>query len=102
MRFSTKWWFAAAVFVASLLVYSATMADSVSFWDCGEFSACSYTLSVPHPPGSPLFLLVGRVFSMVPISSDIAVRVTWMSVLFLRSTSSTVTSFTLILSPVLD
>ncbi|MBK6909882.1 MAG: DUF2723 domain-containing protein [bacterium] len=81
MRFSTKWWFAAAVFVASLLVYSATMADSVSFWDCGEFSACSYTLSVPHPPGSPLFLLVGRVFSMVPISSDIAVRVTWMSVL---------------------
>jgi len=81
VKFSTKWWFAAAAFAASLIVYAATMADSVSFWDCGEFAACSYTLSVPHPPGSPLFLLIGRVFSMVPISSDIAVRVTWMSVL---------------------
>lgn len=81
MKLDTKWWFAAAVFAISLVVYSLTMADTVSFWDCGEFAACSYTLSVPHPPGSPLFLLVGRVFSMVPISSDIAVRVTWMSVL---------------------
>lgn len=81
MRFDTKWWFAAAVFSISLVVYSLTMADTVSFWDCGEFSACSYTLSVPHPPGSPLFLIVGRVFSMIPVSPDIAVRVTWMSVL---------------------
>ncbi|MCB1059486.1 MAG: DUF2723 domain-containing protein [Calditrichaeota bacterium] len=81
MRFDTKWWFAAAVFAISLVVYSLTMAESVSFWDCGEFAACSYTLSVPHPPGSPLFLLVGRIFSMIPISPDIAVRVTWMSVL---------------------
>lgn len=80
MRFDTKWWFAAAVFAISFVVYSMTMAGSVSFWDCGEFAACSYTLSVPHPPGSPLFLLVGRIFSMIPISSDIAVRVTWMSV----------------------
>ena len=57
------------------------MADTVSFWDCGEFAACSYTLAVPHPPGSPLFLLIGRVFSMLPFSSDIGVRVTWISVL---------------------
>ncbi len=55
------------------------MAKSVSFWDCGEFTACSYTLSVPHPPGSPLYLLVARVFSLLPISSDIALRVTLMS-----------------------
>lgn len=65
----------------SFVVYGMTMADSVSFWDCGEFAACSYTLSVPHPPGSPLFLVIGRVFSMLPISADIAVRVTWASVL---------------------
>ncbi len=81
MKFSIKWWCAAAVFSVSLIVYSLTMADTVSFWDCGEFAACSYTLSVPHPPGSPLFLLVGRVFSILPVSPDIAVRVTWMSVL---------------------
>src|SRR5512135_816172 len=58
-----------------------TMAGSVSFWDCGEFAACSYTLAVPHPPGSPLFILVGRIFSMLPLSHDISVRVTWISVL---------------------
>jgi hypothetical protein len=69
------------VFVASLIIYAMTMADSVSFWDCGEFAACSYTLGVPHPPGSPLFILLGRVFTMLPLSHDISVRVTWISVL---------------------
>ncbi|MCB9366580.1 MAG: DUF2723 domain-containing protein [Calditrichaeota bacterium] len=81
MKYNAKWWAAAAVFAISLVVYTLTMADTVSFWDCGEFAACSYTLSVPHPPGSPLFLILGRVFSILPSSSDIAVRVTWMSVL---------------------
>ncbi len=81
VKFDTHRWCATFVFLASLVVYAMTMADTVSFWDCGEFSACSYTLAVPHPPGSPLFLLLGRVFSLLPISEDIAVRITWMSVL---------------------
>ncbi|MBU1636525.1 DUF2723 domain-containing protein [bacterium] len=81
MRFTTHQWCAAVVFAVSLVVYSMTMADTVSFWDCGEFAACSYTMSVPHPPGSPLFLLLGRIFTLIPSSPDIAVRVTWMSVL---------------------
>ncbi len=72
---------ATGVFLSALIVYATTMADTVSFWDCGEFAACSYTMGVPHPPGSPLFLLVGRFFSLLPLSSDIAVRVSWMSVL---------------------
>ncbi len=51
------------------------MAKTVSFWDCGEFIATAYTLGVPHPPGSPLFLLAGRIFSMLPFSPDIAYRI---------------------------
>lgn len=81
VRFDTHRWCATAVFVVAFIVYAFSMADSVSFWDCGEFTACSYTLAVPHPPGSPLFLLLGRIFSLLPLSRDIAVRVTYMSVL---------------------
>jgi len=81
VRFDAHRRCATAVFVVAFIVYAFSMADSVSFWDCGEFTACAYTLAVPHPPGSPLFLLLGRIFSLLPISSDIAVRVTYMSVL---------------------
>ncbi len=66
-------------FLLSFIVYLSTVAPTVSFWDCGEFIATSYTLGVPHPPGSPLFLLIGRLFSMLPIGSDIAYRVNLIS-----------------------
>ena len=70
---------AAITFLISFIVYFDTMAPSVSYWDCGEFIAVSYTLGVPHPPGSPLFLLLGRIASMLPISQDIAFRVNILS-----------------------
>ncbi len=66
---------AGIVFIFSAILYYSTMASTVSFWDCGEFIATSYTLGVPHPPGSPLFLILGRLFSMLPIGSDIGMRV---------------------------
>lgn len=70
---------AAGVFLVSFLVYFDTMAPTVSYWDCGEFIATSYTLGVPHPPGSPLYLIIGRLFSMIPFSDDIAFRVNLIS-----------------------
>lgn len=63
----------------SFLIYYSTMARTVSFWDCGEFIATSYSLGVPHPPGSPLYLLLGRIFAMLPVNSDIAFRVNLIS-----------------------
>ena len=68
------------VFLISLGLYIKTMAPSVSFWDTGEFIATAYTLSIPHPPGSPLYVLLGRVFSMIPIM-EVAWRVVLMSAL---------------------
>ena len=68
-------WVAAGVFLIAFLTYLSTIAITTSFWDCGEFIACSSTLGVPHPPGSPLYLLIGRIFTMLPISADIGVRV---------------------------
>ena len=71
----------AAVFIISLVVLRLTVQPSVSFWDCGEFIAAGYYLQVPHPPGAPFFLLLGRIFSMVPFVDNIALRVNHISIL---------------------
>ncbi|RJP67067.1 MAG: DUF2723 domain-containing protein [Ignavibacteriales bacterium] len=73
--------FAVFVFIISFIQYFLTVQPSVSFWDCGEFIAAGYSLQVPHPPGAPLFLLLGRLFSMLPIGENIAFRVNMISVL---------------------
>ena len=73
-------WVGIGVFLLTLGIYLKTMAPSVSFWDCGEFIACSFTMSVPHPPGSPLYVLLGRIFSLIPLS-EVAWRINAMSAL---------------------
>jgi hypothetical protein len=70
---------AGIVFLIAFILYLLTMAPTTSFWDCGEFIAASYILGVPHPPGSPLYILVGRLFSLLPISGDIGARVNLIS-----------------------
>ena len=72
---------AALLFVVSEVLYLKTMAPTFSFWDCGEFIATAYTLGIPHPPGSPLFLLLGRLVSMIPLFGDIGARVNLISTL---------------------
>ncbi len=67
------------VFGAVLGVYLYTVAPTSSFWDCGEFIACSYILGVPHPPGTPLQILIGRIFTLLPISKEIAYRMNFYS-----------------------
>ncbi|MDP8322551.1 MAG: DUF2723 domain-containing protein, partial [Candidatus Stygibacter australis] len=54
---------AVAVFTISLVVYVLTLARSLSFWDCGEYITCSSILGVPHPPGNPFYILLGRFFT---------------------------------------
>jgi hypothetical protein len=72
---------AGLVFLGSFIVYALTVQRSVPFWDCGEFIACSVILGVPHPPGTPLMVLIGRLFSLLPIFADMAHRVNFISVI---------------------
>lgn len=73
--------FAAFVFLFSTIIYVMTVQPTFSLWDCGEFIACAYTLSVPHPPGAPFFTLMGKIFTMLPTASDIGLRANYLSVI---------------------
>ena len=56
------------VCIIACAVYIMTMEATGSLWDCGEFASSAYKLQIPHPPGAPLFVLIGRLF-MVPFDA---------------------------------
>lgn len=52
------------IFIISSIVYILTIEPTVSFWDCGEFILSAFRLQVGHPPGAPLFLMMGRIATL--------------------------------------
>lgn len=71
----------AVVFLFAFVVLFMTVQPSVSFWDCGELSAASYGLQITHPPGAPFFLLINRLFSLIPFAENIGFRINTLTVL---------------------
>jgi len=66
---------AAAVTAAAILaLYVATLAPTTAMWDASEYITAAYTLGIPHPPGNPLFVLLGRVASLLPLG-NVAFRI---------------------------
>src|SRR5680860_785007 len=80
----TKWntilgWF---TFAIALITYTLTLEPTVSYWDCGEYIATSVKLQVGHPPGAPLFQMLGAFFAMFTGDvTEIAKMVNFMSAL---------------------
>ena len=84
-----KWntWLGWTVFTIATLVYFITIEDTVSLWDCGEYITAAYKLEVGHPPGAPLFMVLGRLFSFFADPENVAV---WINRLSAVSSSLTI------------
>lgn len=68
-------------FATALITYTLTVEPTMSFWDCGEYIATAAKLEVGHPPGAPLFQMIGAFFAMFAMDKEhIAVMVNMMSV----------------------
>jgi hypothetical protein len=52
------------VFLFATSVYIMTLEPTTSLWDCGEYITTAYKLEVGHPPGAPLFMMLGRLFTV--------------------------------------
>ncbi len=66
---------AAVAGTAVFLLYLLTLAPTTSMWDTSEYIAAAYVLGLPHPPGNPFFVLIGRVFAILPIAPTVAMRI---------------------------
>lgn len=77
------------VFLFATVVYWITVEPTASFWDCGEFIAVSYKLEVPHPPGAPFFLLIGRIFSFLAMG-DVYKVAFWINIVSVLSSGFTI------------
>jgi 4-amino-4-deoxy-L-arabinose transferase-like glycosyltransferase len=57
-----RWRAELAAFATLVVVYVGTLAPGVTYWDSGEFLAAMHSLGIPHPPGTPLYVLIGNLW----------------------------------------
>src|SRR6478609_8217204 len=70
-----------AVFLVALVVYSWTLAPTVTLTDSGELIVAAHGLGVAHPPGTPLWVMLAHLASLVPVG-NVAVRINFSSAVF--------------------
>ena len=76
---------AAAIAAALVLaLYVITLGPSTAMWDTSEYIAAAYIMGIPHPPGNPFFVLIGRVFSLLPIAPTVGARINILAALSQR------------------
>lgn len=81
--------FALLVFGISAVVFFLTMAPTVAFWDCGEYTAAGASMGIPHPPGNILLMAMLRVASVAfSFFKDIGYRMNFLVLLFSAGTAT--------------
>ncbi|MFO7924374.1 MAG: DUF2723 domain-containing protein [Bacteroidales bacterium] len=78
------------VFIIAASVYFMTLEPTASWWDCSERITAAYKMEVPHPPGAPFFILMGRIFTMLAPDPSLAA-------LFMNAMSALAAAFTVML-----
>ncbi|MEE2905924.1 MAG: DUF2723 domain-containing protein [Gemmatimonadota bacterium] len=73
------------------VLYVLTLAPTTAFWDTSEYITTAHIVGIPHPPGNPLFVFLGRVWSLLlaPLGLPVAVRIN----LLAATTSAAATGF---------
>ncbi len=77
------------IFPIATYTYIATIEPTASFWDCGEYIACSHKLEVGHPPGAPFFLLLGRLFILFG-GDNVTTAARWVNIMSALASSFTI------------
>jgi hypothetical protein len=72
----------AAPLLFNVVLYLLTLAPTVTFEDSGELAAAAYSLGIAHPPGYPIFCMVGNLFTLIPVG-NVAWRLNFMSACFM-------------------
>ena len=76
-------------FLIAAITYTLTLEPTASFWDCGEFIASAYKLQIVHQPGAPLFLMIGKIFSLLA-GSDVSRVAFWMNMSSALASAATI------------
>lgn len=80
LKHEPRWWGRIALALLGIVGYGLTVAPTVSFWDCGEFIAAAHVVGIPHPPGTPFFVILGRAWElMLSFAGPVAFRINLLS-----------------------
>src|SRR5256884_1259268 len=66
---------AGLVALGALVLYVLTLAPTTQFWDTSEHIAAAQVLGIPHPPGTPLFVLIAHTWGLLPLAAGYAMRI---------------------------
>src|SRR5213594_589035 len=66
---------AGLVALGALVLYVLTLAPTTQYWDASEYITAAHALGIPHPPGNPLFIILGHAWGLLPLGADYARRI---------------------------